>query len=160
MSAEAGEALREMLGRASLFAGLSPLHRARVATIGTEETHKVGEVLFHEGEPGDRFFLILDGAVRIGRQIAGMGEEALAILRGGDCFGEMALVDEAPRSADARVHESCRLLVIRKEDMEDLMFVDRALAYEMLWNMVRILAKRLRETDDKLTFLAVSGKFG
>jgi CRP-like cAMP-binding protein len=156
----APDPVAEMLARSSMFAGLSPIHRARLATIGTEESHKVGEVLFSEGDAGDRFFLILDGAIRIGRQIAGMGEEALAILRGGDCFGEMALVDEAPRSADARVHESCRLLVIRKEDMEDLMFVDRSLAYEMLWNMVRILSKRLRETDDKLTFLAVSGKFG
>ena len=152
--------LAELLARASLFAGLSPLHRARLATIGSEETHKLGEVLFSEGDTGDRFYLILDGAVRIGRQIAGMGEEALAILRGGDCFGEMALIDDAPRSADARVHETCRLFVIKKDDIEDLMFVDRTLAYEMLWNMVRILAKRLRETDDKLTFLAVSGKFG
>lgn len=160
MNGDGAGGLPDLLGRAALFAGLSPVHRARLATIGSEETHKVGEVLFNEGDPGDRFFLILDGAVRIGRQIAGMGEEALAILRSGDCFGEMALVDESPRSADARVHESCRLLVIRKDDMEDLMFVDRSLAYEMLWNMVRILAKRLRETDDKLTFLAVSGKFG
>ena len=156
----APEHVAEMLARSAMFAGLSPLHRARLAAIGSEEAHKVGEVLFSEGDTGDRFFLILEGAVRIGRQIAGMGEEALAILRGGDCFGEMALIDEAPRSADARVHESCRLLVIRKEDIEDLMFVDRSLAYEMLWNMVRIMAKRLRETDDKLTFLAVSGKFG
>jgi len=154
-----GQDLAELLGKAALFAGLSPVHRARLATIGSEEAHKVGDLVFKEGDAGDCFYLILDGAIRIGRQIAGMGEEALAILRSGDCFGEMSLVDDAPRSADARVHESCRLFVVRKGDMEDLMFVDRSLAHDLLWNMVRMLTKRLRETDDKLTFLAVSGKF-
>jgi CRP-like cAMP-binding protein len=159
MSASGGQDLSELLGKAALFSGLSAVHRARLATIGAQETHKVGDLVFKEGDVGDRFYLILDGAIRIGRQIAGMGEEALAILRSGDCFGEMALIDDAPRSADARVHESCRLYVVRKTDMEDLMFVDRALAHDLLWNMVRMLTRRLRETDDKLTFLAVSGKF-
>ena len=91
--------------------------------------------------------------------VPGMGEEALAILRAGDYFGEMALIDDFPRSADARVHEAARLFVIRKEDMEDLLFVDRDLAYDLLWNFVRTLSTRLRETNDKMTFLAVSNRF-
>jgi CRP-like cAMP-binding protein len=88
-----------------------------------------------------------------------MGEEALAVLRAGSYFGEMALIDEFPRSADARCHETCRLFVLRKEDLEDLLFVDRDLAYEILWNFVRTLSQRLRETNDKMTFLAVTNKF-
>ena len=88
-----------------------------------------------------------------------MGEEALAILKAGDYFGEMALIDDFPRSADARVHESCRLFVIAKEHLEDLLFVDRDLAYDLLWNFVRTLSGRLRETNDKMTFLAVSSRF-
>ena len=85
-------------------------------------------------------YLILSGAVRISRQVPGMGEEALAVLRAGTHFGEMALIDDFPRSADARAHEACRLFVVRKEDMEDLLFVDRDLAYDLLWSFVRTLS--------------------
>ena len=88
-----------------------------------------------------------------------MGEEALAVLGPGDAFGEMSLIDDFPRSADARVHERCRLLVLSKEAMEDLLFLQKDLAYEILWNFVKTLSSRLRETNDKMTFLSVSGKF-
>jgi CRP-like cAMP-binding protein len=81
------------------------------------------------------------------------------VLSGGDYFGEMALIDDFPRSADARVHETCRLFVIAKEQLEQLLFVDRDLAYELLWNFVRTLSNRLRETNDKMTFLAASSRF-
>ena len=69
------------------------------------------------------------------------------------------MLDEAPRSADARVHERCRLLVITKEGFDDLLFLHKDLAFEVLWNCVRILSTRLRETNEKLTFLTTSGKF-
>jgi CRP-like cAMP-binding protein len=88
-----------------------------------------------------------------------MGEEALAVLGPSEVFGEMSLIDEAPRSADARVHERCRLLVIGKEEFDDLLFLHKDLAYEVLWNCVRLLSARLRETNEKVTFLSMSGKF-
>ena len=96
-------------------------------------------------------YLILSGAVRIGRQVPGMGEEALAVLRAGTHFGEMALIDDFPRSADARAHEACRLFVVRKEDMEDLLFVDRDLAYDLLWSLrphAVVAAARDERQDD------------
>ena len=88
-----------------------------------------------------------------------MGEEALTILRPGQAFGEMALIDDCPRSADALGHERCRLFVLSKQDLEDLLFVDRDLAYDLLWKMVRVLSGRLRETTNKMTFLSFAGKF-
>ena len=149
----------EILGRIKFFEGLPAAYLQRIADLGFEESHRVGEVIFAEGDKGDKFYLIFDGACRISRMVPGMGEEALAVLKGGAYFGEMALVDDFPRSAHAIVHERCRLLVIRKEDLEDLLFVDRDLAYEMLWNFVRTLSSRLRETNDKMTFMAVTSKF-
>ena len=149
----------ELLGRIKIFAGLAPPHLRRIAEIGREEEHASGGTVFAEGQPGDKLYLIIDGAVRISRMVPGMGEEALAILRAGDSFGEMSLLDDSPRSANALVHERCRLFVVRKEDLEDLLFVDRALACELLWIWVRLLSARLRETNDKMTFLSTSAKF-
>lgn len=148
------------LERIPMFKELAPDAIELIAAIAREESHRTGTMVFREGDVGDRLYVILDGRVRISRQVSGMGEEALAILGPGDAFGEMALVDDYPRSADAVVHESCRVLVLDREAVEELMFLHKDLAYEILWSFVRTLANRLRETNDKMTFLAVSGKFG
>lgn len=142
-----------------MFSGLARRSLERIAAIASEETHSLGTVLFRAGDPGDKLYLILEGKVRISRDVPGLGEEALAVLGEGDYFGEMALVDDAPRSADARVHERCRLLAIDKDAMQHLLFLHKEIAYEILWNVVRTLAARLRETNEKMTFLAASGKF-
>src|SRR6201990_1649141 len=147
------------LGKIHLFRGLAPRGLQRIAAIAGEETHQRGALVFREGELGDKLYFILDGKVRISRNVPGMGEEALAVLGPGDVFGEMRLFDEAPRSADAAVHERCRLLAVSKDRFADLLFLRMDLARDVLWNAVRILSKRLRETDDKLTFLSISSKF-
>lgn len=149
----------EALSSVSLFKGLGQVHVERIAEIAEEVSLKKGQVLFREGEPGDRLFAILDGKIRISRQIPGIGEEALAILEAGDHFGEMAIIDDDPRSGDALAHEACRLLTISKTAMQDLMFTDLTLAHEILWNLVRTLSERLRRSNDKMTFLAVTSRF-
>jgi CRP/FNR family cyclic AMP-dependent transcriptional regulator len=149
----------DLLGQIKFFAGLPSAYLRRIAQIGAEEEHNGGATIFSEGDKGDKFYLIMLGAVRISRMVPGMGEEALAVLRPGAYFGEMALIDDSPRSAHAICHEKCRLFVIRKEALEDLLFVDRDLAYELLWNFVRTLSGRLRETNNKMTFLSVTNRF-
>jgi CRP-like cAMP-binding protein len=147
------------LAKIPLFAGLTPAALELISRVAMEETHALGTRLFQHGDPGDRLFVLLEGRVRISRDVPGMGEEALAVLGPGAVFGEMALLDDAPRSADARVHERCRVLSIPKDAFEDLLFLHKDLAYEVLWSVVRMLTQRLRETNDKLTFLSVTGKF-
>ncbi|HTE52360.1 MAG TPA: cyclic nucleotide-binding domain-containing protein [Kofleriaceae bacterium] len=149
----------EVIGQLDLFRGLAPSHLKRLVEIGLEEAFPRGAKIFEEGAIGDRFYLILDGAVRISRFVAGLGEEALAVLRPGGYFGEMSLIDDEARSATAIAHETCRLFVIKRTDLEDLLFVDRDLAYEFLWKLVRTLSRRLRATNDKMTFLASTNKF-
>ena len=151
--------MRDVLAKIPMFAGLSDAHLERIAAIGGEEEHGLGTTLFAEGDVGAKFYVVLSGAVRVSRMVPGMGEEALAIFKAGAYFGEMALIDDAPRSAHALVHERARLFVIAKQDLEDLLFIDRELAYELLWNLVRTLSRRLRETNDKMTFLATTNKF-
>lgn len=142
-----------------LFSGLKPEALDLVARIAGEEQHKRNTKIFRHGDPGDKLYLILEGRVRISREVPGMGEEALAILGPGQLFGEMALLDEAPRSADANVHEACRVLTITRDAFDDLLFLNKDLAYEVLWSIVRMLLRRLRETNDKLTFLSTTNKF-
>jgi CRP-like cAMP-binding protein len=143
----------------NLFRGLSPEGLERIAAIAGEETHEADGVVFHEGEMGDKLYLILDGKVRISRNLPGMGEEALAVLGTGESFGEMSLIDDTARSADARVHERVRLLVITREAFEDLLFLHKDLAYEILWNFVKTLSGRLREANDKMAFMTVTARF-
>src|SRR3972149_2163102 len=95
----------EGLSKIDLFQGLPRDHLTRVAAIGQEKEYRKNETIFSEGDKGDTFYLILDGAVRISRIVPGMGEEALAVLRSTAYFGEMSLIDDAPRSAHALVHE-------------------------------------------------------
>lgn len=149
----------EQLSKVPLFKGLTPAALELISRVASEETHALGTKIFQHGDPGDKLYILLEGKVRISREIAGIGEEALAVLGPGAVFGEMALLDEAPRSADARVHERCRLLTVSKDAFEDLLFLHKELAYEVLWNVVKMLVQRLRETNNKLTFLSVSGKF-
>jgi CRP/FNR family transcriptional regulator, cyclic AMP receptor protein len=154
-----GKSTLEILAQIDMFNGLPPGHLRRVVDIGVEEQYRTSATIFGEGEPGDKFYLIVEGAVRISRIVPGMGEEALAVLRPGAYFGEMSLIDDASRSATAVCHEKCRLFVVNRRDLEDLLFVDRDLAYELLWNWVRTLSRRLRATNDKMTFLATTSKF-
>lgn len=159
MGDTAAKDLIKLLSESPLFNGIDERHLARLVTVGTEEEFGKGKYIFKQGDAGDKFYLVLDGAVRISREVSGLGEEALAVLRQGAAFGEMALIEDHPRSADALAHERCRLFVVKKEDLEDLLFVDRDLAYEFLWKIVRLLSARLRATTDKVTFLTFAGKF-
>ncbi|MDI7267188.1 MAG: cyclic nucleotide-binding domain-containing protein [Myxococcota bacterium] len=150
----------EQLRKVGLFRDLGDSQVAKIGEIARIRRFRQGEVVFKEGDPSDRLFLVLQGKVRIGRVIEGIGEEALAILEPGDCFGELSIVDDGPRSADALAHEECALLAINRTELEDVMLMDKGLGYELLWNIARTLAARLRQTNDKITFLSVSAKFG
>lgn len=149
----------EQLRGIDLFSGLKESALELLARISTQEDHERGSRIFRHGDVGEKLYLILEGKVRISREVPGMGEEALAVLGPGEVFGEMALLDDAPRSADAVVHEGCKLLAIPRDGFDDLLFLNKELAYEVLWTVVSILVKRLRETNDKLTFLSTSSKF-
>jgi CRP/FNR family transcriptional regulator, cyclic AMP receptor protein len=150
----------ELLKKVTLFEGLTSAHLAKVAALLVERDVAAGEYLFREGESGTDFFVVLSGRVRISKIVPGVGEEALAILEPGAYFGEMSLVDETPRSADAVAHVSCKLGVFRRDDFDQLMFTDKEIAYSVLWTFVRTLSTRLRETNEKIKgFFALSARF-
>ena len=98
----------ERLRKINLFDGVPREALEAIASITDEQSAPAGTLLFAHGDVGDRLFLIVEGKIRISRDIPGMGEEALAVLRPGNYFGEMSLIDDAPRSATAMCHEKCQ----------------------------------------------------
>jgi CRP-like cAMP-binding protein len=148
---------RELRG-CPLFETLSSDQLRAVAALATRREVAGGQPLFKEGDAGAEMYVVVSGRVRISKRVPGVGEEALSILEPGSYFGEMAMIDDAPRSADAIAHTPCTLAVIRRDDLDQLMFVDKDLAYDLLWTFVRTLASRLRETNEKIrAFFAMSG---
>jgi CRP-like cAMP-binding protein len=148
----------QALRACALFQSLPADRLRRVADVATHRDLPAGAILFREGEAGGEMYVVVAGKVRISQRVPGIGEEALEILEPGSHFGEMAMVDDSPRSADAIAHTACALAVIRRDDLEQLMFVDKDLACDLLWAFVRTLTARLRETDGKLkAFFAMSG---
>jgi len=150
----------QALRRCALFQTLSSAQLGKVAAIATSRDLPGGASVFKEGDAGAEMFVVTSGRVRISKMVKGVGEEALTILEAGAYFGEMAMIDDAPRSADAIAHTPCALAVIRRDALDQLMFVDKELAYVLLWTFVRTLSARLRETNDKIQgFFAMTGPF-
>lgn len=141
-----------------IFQELGDDELEEIAAIAQEEEAKAGTKIFQEGDAGEKLYIILSGEVRISKNIPGIGEEALAVLKAGQFFGEMALVDDAERSADAIANKTCKLVTIARSDFEQLLFVNKEIAYTLLWTFVRTLSERLRETNEKIkAFFAMSG---
>jgi CRP/FNR family cyclic AMP-dependent transcriptional regulator len=141
---------KEALSKIYLFRELTPDEMDVLISISKEKKVKKNEIIFKEGDVGDTFYLIILGSVRISTMVPGVGEEALTILKEGEYFGEMALIDDAPRSASAIANDDTRLLLIEKDDFRKLLAKDTGIAYKLLWVFTKTLSARLRKTDEQL----------
>jgi CRP-like cAMP-binding protein len=147
----------ELLRASAIFRDLDDSELAQLAEVCRPTEYQSGEVIFREGEVGNRLYLIVAGEVRISRDIPGSGEEALAVLKPGALFGEMAVFDHSQRSTDAISNGGTKVLTISRTDFEMVLDFDRELAYKVLWSVVRVMSARLRSTNDSLrSFLAMS----
>lgn len=131
--------------------GLSRRELMTLATFSREERFAAGASLFQEGDEGSEMYIVLEGRVLISKFIPGGGEEALAILDRGEFFGEMSLIDGAPRSADARAYNG-PLTVLRLDQatVREILAMDAHAALEFLQLLCRLIANRLREIDEKV----------
>lgn len=141
---------KDVLSQVYLFRELTPGEMERLLSISKEKKVKKNEVVFREGDIGDAFYLIVTGSIRISTLVPGVGEEALTILREGEYFGEMALIDDAPRSASAIANDDTMLLYIGKDDFRKLLERQTDIAYKLLWIFTKTLSARLRKTDEQL----------
>jgi CRP/FNR family cyclic AMP-dependent transcriptional regulator len=138
-----------LLGKAPVFAGLPRRFLGRIAARLFEKGYETGDVIFHEGDLGRGLFVILEGAVAITRA-GSRGEQTLVTLAPGASFGELALIDDLPRSATARVLSPTRLLILYRTDFEALVEGDRTVAMAVMRNLLRTLAAYVRRTNAAL----------
>jgi len=140
----------EALRAVPLFADLHPAELKKMLRIMHKRSYLAGEIIFREGEPGAGMYLIQRGAVDIVIQLPDGSERVLAALADRQFFGEMALLDDAPRSASAVARQPTELLGFFVPDLEDLLDRDARMASKVLWRLARLMASRTREMNDAL----------
>jgi CRP/FNR family transcriptional regulator, cyclic AMP receptor protein len=140
----------ETLRGVPLFESLDDDAADTICSLLTTEECESGAVLFRAGDAGDSMYLIEDGKVQISMRSSDGEELILAVLGQGDFFGEMALIDGHPRSANASVVESSRLAVLSRQHFLSFLNSSPNVALEML----TALTRRLRRTDELLRHLA------
>jgi CRP-like cAMP-binding protein len=130
---------------------LSSMEINFLTTLSKERKYGPHQVIFREGDDGHEMYVVLEGRVMISKFIPGAGEEALAFLERGDYFGEMALIDNETRSADAKAHEGgAVVLVISREVLEGILDINKVSSIRLLTILCNLVASRLRELDDKI----------
>jgi CRP/FNR family transcriptional regulator, cyclic AMP receptor protein len=100
-----------------------------------------GDVVFSEGEPGDKMYVVIEGEV--GLSVRGV---AIDTIKAGQMFGEMALIDDEPRSATAKAKTACKLAAV---DERRFAFLVQQTPYFAL-EVIRVMAKRLRVMDNTI----------
>jgi CRP-like cAMP-binding protein len=147
----------ELLGQSDLFSAFDEdtLHKLVEASRPVECARNF--VIFSEDDEADELFVVRSGRVAIGRRSIDGRESLVALMEGGDLFGEMSLFDSGGRSASARALEHSQVLGIPYSPVRDALNARPVL----LWEVVSLLALRLRNTDSALAdavFLDVTGR--
>jgi signal transduction histidine kinase len=124
----------------ALRAELDALHPA-----GRPCLFRAGEVIFHAGDPGNGFYVIESGRVQILAAFGGSEPRVLATISAGDFFGEMAVLDDAPRSATAKAETDTRATFLSREELLDLLDRQPRLAL----NLIREFSNRIRALNRK-----------
>lgn len=143
--------LADRLHRVPLFSDLSPEETNRLAHATREKSYPKNSVILFEDDPGDALYVVLSGQVKVVLIGEDGREVILSILRDGDFFGEMSLIDDQPRSAHVIATEDSNLLVLRRDDFRRSIEESPRIALGLL----RALSRRLRRADDKIGSLAL-----
>src|SRR3982751_1002171 len=147
----------DFLATVPLFHGLDRDELAKFGELVRERSYPKGSVILFQDDPGDSLFVLRDGRVKVVLIGEDGREVILGVLEPGAHFGELALIDDQPRSAHVIAMEDAQLLVLRRED-----FKRRVEANPMVaWALLTELSRRLRRADVKiggLVLLDVPGR--
>jgi CRP/FNR family cyclic AMP-dependent transcriptional regulator len=152
----AHEANKAFLKRVSLFSGLGERQLDTLAAASVRRTFSRGRLIVAEGESSQAMYILLSGRAKVQRSDSEGKEVILAVLGPGECFGEMSLIDDAPRSASVITLESSDFMAINKEAFLAVLGENPEIAMKIM----RGLVKRLREADRKIETLALLDVYG
>lgn len=147
----------QLLENVPFLAALEPADRRALAGYIRRRRYRRGEVIFQKDDPGHALFIVEEGAVRIYLPGLQGADLTLALLGRGHFFGDLSLLDGAPRSASAAAAEDATLLVLDRSDFVQLI----ASRPRATLAVLAVVARRLRETDEMasdLAFMNVSGR--
>jgi CRP/FNR family cyclic AMP-dependent transcriptional regulator len=142
----------DIVRRAPLFSALDDEASASLRRTMVEVRLGRSEVLFAEGDPGDRLYVIVAGKIKLGRTSGDGRENLLAILGPGEMFGELSLFDPGPRTATATSVGASRLIGLGHADLQPFLLQHPEVAQTLL----HALARRLRRTNETLADLVFS----
>lgn len=126
----------------SLFASFSDEDLALIVEHGQQKHYEPGDVVFHEGAPGDGLYVVLSGQMAVSKAFAGVTRE-LAVLDEGQCFGEISLVSDAPRTATVLAKQPCDCLMLCKDKFDQLLSSSHQFSHQLM----RTLSTRLVSTE-------------
>ena len=143
----------ELLSKVPAFSILNPRELREVGSIVHKREYRAEEPVFYQGDPGLGMYIIQEGEVSI--TIAGKDghQRELVRLGEGDFFGELALLDESPRSANAICKTDCLLIGFFRPDLFELIEKKAHLGIKIVLKLAEIVAARLRNTDKELSRL-------
>jgi CRP/FNR family cyclic AMP-dependent transcriptional regulator len=141
----------EVLRQVPLFSGLSDADLEGFASVLRERRVPRGSIVMMQGERGDALYLLAEGQAKVVLIGEDGREVILSVLGPGSFFGEMALLDDEPRSAHVVVMEDSQLLQLRRDDFQARLRSSPDVALALL----RLLSKRLRRADDTIGSLAL-----
>ena len=147
---------RELLRTVPIFSELTDADIASLARLSSRRNYPKDTVVFFENEEGDFFFMIVTGRIKVTILGDDGREVILSILGPGDFFGEMALLDNEPRSATAIAIEDSELLSLHRHDFQSVLADNRSI----MAALIKILAGRIRRANHQISTLALLDVYG
>lgn len=141
----------ELLKKVSLFANVEDAELERISSLLIERSYGRDATIVTRDEPGDAMFVISKGRTKVSIQGDGGREVILNILKVGDFFGEMSLLDDLPRSANVIACEESKVLVLKRDQFAEHMRKSPTTAL----NIMAELSRRLRRADEIISNLAL-----
>jgi len=139
-----------LLKQVPIFSDLSPKELAEVEKIVHRRSYKRNEPIIKTGDPGLGMYIIVKGSVEIATEEGKCEKSVLAQLSDGSFFGDLALLDESPRSASAIALEDCNVIGFFRPDFLDLLYRKPKLGIKVLFALAKTIGERLRRTDELL----------
>jgi len=139
--------IAQLLGRVSIFAGLTPDQLRDLASVAVPRRWAAGEVIFREGDAGDTCYVVQDGSVRVTRNHSDGRTITLAELHAGDLFGELAMFGSEKRSATVEAAEDTTAVALLAGDMRRLLLRHPDIAIKLL----AAFAERLKEANERIS---------